>query len=112
MKKKPASKSAFFNPRVLIGFAFCSIGVLLALGVAWSASTVAPPAVAKKDAAQFAQFPKTVPVTLSEPAQIQQIGEPNVLLALLYDQTDNPGTNATVSQDFETANDAFDNQLA
>jgi hypothetical protein len=31
MKKKLVSKSAFFNPRVLIGFAFCSIGVLLAL---------------------------------------------------------------------------------
>ena len=31
MKKKPASKSAFFNPRVLISFAFCSVGVLLAL---------------------------------------------------------------------------------
>lgn len=31
MKKKPASLSAFFNPRILISFAFCSIGVLLAL---------------------------------------------------------------------------------
>ena len=31
MKKKPASKSAFFNPRVLLGLAFCSIGLLLAL---------------------------------------------------------------------------------
>src|SRR5439155_17682518 len=31
MKKQPASKSAFFNPRLLIGLAFCSIGLLLAL---------------------------------------------------------------------------------
>src|SRR3981081_3909047 len=31
MKKKPASKSAFFTPRVLISFAFCAIGLLLAL---------------------------------------------------------------------------------
>ncbi|HEX7518529.1 MAG TPA: hypothetical protein VF345_14715, partial [Chthoniobacterales bacterium] len=31
MKKKSASKSAFLNPRVLISFAFCSIGVFLAL---------------------------------------------------------------------------------
>src|SRR6266446_813109 len=31
MKKKPASKSAFFNPRFLIGLAVCSIGLLLAL---------------------------------------------------------------------------------
>src|SRR5438552_3364717 len=31
MKKKPAAKSAFFNPRVLIGLAFCSIALLLVL---------------------------------------------------------------------------------
>ena len=30
MKKKPASQSAFFNLRVLIGFVLCSTGVLLA----------------------------------------------------------------------------------
>ena len=33
MKKKSASRSAFFNPRVLISLAFCSIGLLLALFV-------------------------------------------------------------------------------
>ena len=31
MKKKSASRSAFFNPRVLISLAFCAIGVFLAL---------------------------------------------------------------------------------
>ena len=31
MKKKPASQSAFFNPRVLIAFVLCSISVSLAL---------------------------------------------------------------------------------
>ena len=31
MKKKPASKSAFFNPRVLIGFALCLTGLFIAL---------------------------------------------------------------------------------
>src|SRR6267142_2743042 len=31
MRKKLATKSAFLNPRVLIGLAFCSIGLLLAL---------------------------------------------------------------------------------
>src|SRR4051812_427541 len=31
-------------------------------------------------------------------------------LVVLYDQSNNPGANATVDQDFETANDAFDNQ--
>src|SRR5437016_1977361 len=35
MKKKSASQSAFFNPRILIGFVLCSIGVSLAL-VGWS----------------------------------------------------------------------------
>src|SRR5882762_1185694 len=31
MKKKPASKYAFFNTRVLLGLAFCLIGLFLAL---------------------------------------------------------------------------------
>src|SRR5436190_21574870 len=31
MKKKPASKSAFFNTRVLLGLAFCLIGLVLTL---------------------------------------------------------------------------------
>src|SRR5438876_7165596 len=31
MKRKLVSKSAFFNPRFLTGFAFCSAGVFLAL---------------------------------------------------------------------------------
>jgi len=35
MKKQSASQSASFNPRVLIGFVLCSIGVLLA-SAGWS----------------------------------------------------------------------------
>ena len=31
MKKKPAAQSAFLNPRVLISFAFCAIGAVIAL---------------------------------------------------------------------------------
>src|SRR4026207_982656 len=31
MKKKLASKSAFFSPRFLTGFALCSVGVFMAL---------------------------------------------------------------------------------
>ena len=42
MKRKSASQSAFFNPRVLIGFVLCSIGLLLAL-VGWSKSATANP---------------------------------------------------------------------
>ena len=37
MKKQSTSRSAFFNPRLLIGFALCSLGLLLAL-VGWSKS--------------------------------------------------------------------------
>ena len=37
MKKKPASKSAFFNTRVSIGFSFCLLGLVLAL-MAFNAS--------------------------------------------------------------------------
>src|SRR5262245_2397171 len=33
MKKKSASQSAFCSPRVLIGFALCSVGLLLALAM-------------------------------------------------------------------------------
>ena len=40
MKTKSPSQSAFFNPRVLIGFVLCSIGVSLAL-VGWSKSVTA-----------------------------------------------------------------------
>ena len=48
----------------------------------------------------------------SNSAQSQQMPRPNALQTILYDQTDNPAANSTVSQNFETANDAFDNQVA
>jgi hypothetical protein len=42
MKKKSASQSAFFNPRLLLSFVLCSIGVLLAIfgfaGTPWHAA--------------------------------------------------------------------------
>src|SRR5439155_10545392 len=44
MNKKPASQSAFFNPRVLTSFVLCSLGVLVAvfgLGAFPGASTSA-----------------------------------------------------------------------
>src|SRR4030095_9242732 len=49
MKKKSASQSAFFNPRVLVGFALCSVGPLLALaGLSKSATgTIATKALAQ-----------------------------------------------------------------
>src|SRR5437773_808217 len=39
MQKQSASRSAFFNPRVLIGFVLCSIGVLLALSALTKSAT-------------------------------------------------------------------------
>src|SRR5437588_6880098 len=99
MKKKPASKSAFFNPRLLITLASSSLALLLALGVAWSASSLAPPAVSKKDPGQFGNT--RVPAASSgqvaapDKGSIQQMAEPNALFAILYDQTDSPGANAT-----------------
>ena len=40
------------------------------------------------------------------------VPQPKLPQVVLYDQYNNAGTNATVSQDFETVNDPFDNQLA
>ena len=37
---------------------------------------------------------------------------PAAALAVLYDQMDNAGSNSHISQDFETANDQYDSQLA
>ena len=58
MKKKFASQSAFFNPRVLIVFVLCSIGVSLAL--AGSANTnpgVDSPEVARQTHSSGARSP-------------------------------------------------------
>src|SRR6266436_767004 len=67
---------------------------------------VAPPAQGKgstqplgKPQTSFAGTPRKL--SLAPPVA------PNVTL---YDQYNNASTNSTVSQDFETANDAFDNQ--
>jgi hypothetical protein len=59
MKKKSTSKSAFFNPRALIGFGLCLIGLLLAL----LAYTAYPGAslLAQKPSQQMAQQPAWQP---------------------------------------------------
>ena len=65
MKKKSTSRSAFFNPRFLISFAFCAIGAVIAL-IAFAAypggnafarqEKAAPPAsVATEPAARLPQ---------------------------------------------------------
>ena len=43
MKTNSVSRSAFFNPRLVLGFVLCSIGVLLALA-GWSKSVTGNPA--------------------------------------------------------------------
>src|SRR5436190_13056110 len=108
MKKKSALKSAFLNPRVLFSLALCSLGLLLALGVAWSASNVA---VAPKTAVPVTSSAQAPTVDIG-PAQSGQKPETNALLSILYDQNDNSGGASTVSQNFETAFDANDAQLA
>ena len=93
MKKKPASRSAFFNPRVLISFAFCSIGVLLALlafalypgatALAKGAQQNQQAGQAKLSAAALSALPSTVPASSSKtitakkaPQSRQAIGIP------------------------------------
>jgi hypothetical protein len=89
----------------------------LALAFAVSASSPKKAVQAKTStsvaAASYAPSgPSTaVPVT-SGPAQSQRFPAPDSLQTILYDQTSNPAANSTVSQNFETANDPFDNQLA
>src|SRR6266487_4536871 len=46
MKKSSFSRSAFFNPRVLIGFVLCSIGVLLTLAALSKSAAQTPVAMA------------------------------------------------------------------
>jgi hypothetical protein len=46
MKKQSASRSAFFNPRVLIGFVLCSVGVLLTFAALSKSADQTPVAVA------------------------------------------------------------------
>jgi hypothetical protein len=50
--------------------------------------------------------------TYTGPRPLRILPQPKLPLVVLYDQYDNPGTNATGSQDFETANDPFDDFAA
>ena len=115
MKKEPASKSAFFHPRVLASFAFC---VLLALGVARPVS-LARPAVSASSTNTIDGHSAAVPFVSdtqvaapdNKATQSEQEPEPNVLGAILYHQSDNAATTSTVSQFFEPAHVAFSAQV-
>ena len=64
MKKKFASKSAFFNPRVLLGFFLCLIGAVMAL-IAFSISS-GPSALAQR--------PTQDPNAAAAPDVVQMVG--------------------------------------
>src|SRR5664279_3213534 len=118
MKKKSASRSAFFNPRFLISFGLCAAGVLLALGVGWSAPEDRTPVKSRFEG--YTGLTTAMPVNSSRLApnnqtpsqpQTEVVSRPDVVFATLYDQYDNAATTASVSQNFEPANDTFDAQL-
>jgi hypothetical protein len=109
---------------VLLGLTTCVVALLVigpTLGNAKDAASIrksrALSAVAAKavpsrvsigfPVASSAQAPATNVSTRS-----QQISAPNALQTVLYDQTDNPSGAGTNSQNFEAANDAFDDQVA
>jgi hypothetical protein len=74
----------------------------------------APAMTAGKQAAE-AKAQSQFPTTSSGAAGVDALGIqtiPETPSVTLYDQYNNAGTASTVSQDFETANNAFDNQLA
>ncbi len=71
--------------------------------------------VVRKSSDVLAKAQSQFPTTSSGAAGVHAIGIPQIpdtVGVILYDQYNNPGANSTVSQDFETANDAFDNQAA
>ena len=73
MKKKSASRSAFFNPRFLISFAFCAIGVFLTL-------------------LAFALYPGATALARQNQADTSAVAQDNVLTlqGRLMPQTDAP----------------------
>jgi len=113
MKKKFAASSAFSYRRLLTSLAFCIIGLLFVLGVAFSAtkaptSISAPPAQPNKTAVPAPSFEQGP----APSAQRWPKPQPNVVFDVLYDQNDHQGTQSTSSQNFETSNDSFDDQAA
>ena len=71
MKKKPAPKSAFFNLRLLIGLAFCSIGLLMALG-AFGLSPSGNALARQNDSAPQGIAQQNVPVFEATMTQVPQ----------------------------------------
>jgi hypothetical protein len=125
--KKKSSQSAFFNLRVLMGLFVVLAGVFLALlGLGTFSHAFAqgkgkaqpqlPRAQVPYDARGLSAPPPSQPPMLtSGPGHehaLPSLPPPQAPQAILYDQYDNLGTNATSSQDFEAALDPFDDELA
>ena len=81
-----------------------------------SSAAKASKASAVATSKQMVAFPvaSSMQVAASQRAssQSKQIGTPDSLQTVLYDQTDSASGTGTVSQNFEAANDAFDAQTA
>src|SRR2546430_14958673 len=121
MKKFSASQSAFFNPRVLIGLAFCLIGLVLAMlafGLYPSQSALAQgpvlPSIPKESPMQSDQPPDTTPyVRPAIPADnapggrpaLPQLKAPSALVTIVRDvvvsNTDPNLTNTDAQNDGE-----------
>src|SRR5258707_13621370 len=67
----------------------------------------AAPGLSPQDGRPTANFDMGKP-----PSKLVEQPNPNPLISVLYDQTSTPSATATGSQNFEPANDAFDDQLA
>ena len=101
--------------RRIVGTAF-ALAALLAGSVLAEKQEAKPNLAA--DVAGLDERAQTVPQEpmgtpeLSGPAPSWAVEFPDTPNVILYDQTDNPGAAAINSQNFEAANDAFDNQAA
>src|SRR5437588_1310039 len=137
MKKKLNSQKALVDSRVAIALIVCLTVVLVALGGTIPGTHAVPgkPASSNQTAIGQAQLPTLangpssvrsrsdipatapsgLPTVSSRAAGVHAIGfrpTPRFPAVVLYDQLDNPGTVSTGSQEFETANAAFDDFTA
>src|SRR5437660_1423633 len=102
------------TPRKIICGALLVIGMLLVgLWLAGGAARAQQSGPAANNGANTQPQPgRPQPSYHGAAAPATRLQPPAAPFVILYDQYDNPGTNATVSQDFEPANAAFNNQLA
>jgi hypothetical protein len=82
MKKNPFSKSGLFNPRVLFGFALCSVGILLATfgvtGKPNAKATTFSPASLDSPTTNFSNGITFDHANLNDP--VRMVGEPDIAI--------------------------------